>query len=50
MLTSYSTPLESMYKIVIHVTQDLLKYQVISPITQEFHMTLDQWFISADIK
>ena len=41
MLITYSIPSESMYKVVIHVTQDLLKNQVISPITQEFHMILD---------
>ena len=38
MLTSYSIPL---YNIVIHVTQDLLRNQVINPITQESHMILD---------
>ena len=50
MLTTYSVPSESMYRVVIHVTQDLLKNQVISPITQEFHMNLDLSRISADIK
>ena len=29
------------YRAVIHVTQDLLMNQVISPITQEFHMISD---------
>ena len=43
MLTTYSIPSQSMYRVVIHITQDLLKNQVISPITQEFHMTLDLW-------
>ena len=38
MLTNYLIPSESMYKAVIHVTQDLLKNQVVSPITQEFHI------------
>ena len=41
MLTTYSIPSEIIYKVVIHVTQDLLKNQVVSPITQEFHMILD---------
>ena len=43
MLTTYSISTESMYKVVIHVTHNLLKNQVVSPITQEFHMTLDLW-------
>ena len=34
MLTTYLFPLESMYKVVIHVIQDLLRNQVIRPITQ----------------
>ena len=41
MLTTYSIPSKGMYKVVIHITQDLLKNQVISPIKQEFHMILD---------
>ena len=41
MLQTYSFPSESMYRVVIDVTQDLLRNQVISSITQVFHMTLD---------
>ena len=41
LLTTYSIPSESMYKVVIHVIQDLLRSKVISPITQEFHMISD---------
>ena len=50
MLTTYSIPSESMYKIVIHVTQDVQKNWVISPITQEFHFLRPMSRISADIK
>ena len=42
MLTAHLMPSESMYKVVIHVIQDLLRNQVMSPITQEYHMILDQ--------
>ena len=41
MLITYSIPSESIYKAAIHVTQDMLKNQVINPIIKEFHMTLD---------
>ena len=41
MLTNYLIPSESMYKVVILVIQDLLRNQVIRPITQEFPMILD---------
>ena len=41
MLTTYLIPSESLYKVVIHVIQGLLRNQVLSPITQEFHMILD---------
>ena len=41
MLTTYSIPLGSVCKVVIHVTQDLLKNLVTSPITQEFHIILE---------
>ena len=41
MLTTYLIPSESMYKVVIHVIQDLLRNQVIRPTTQEFPMILD---------
>ena len=50
MLTTYSIPSESMYKVVIHVTEDLLKNQVKSPIIQEFHDFRPTSRISADIK
>ena len=48
MLTTYSIQSESMYKLAIHITQDLVKNQVTGPITQEFHMILSR--ISEDIK
>ena len=41
MLTTDLIPSESMYKVVIHVIQDLLRNQFIRPITQEFLMILD---------
>ena len=41
MLTTYSIPSESIYNVVKHVTQCLLKNQVISPIIQEFNKILD---------
>ena len=40
MVTTYLIPSESMYKVVIHVIQDLLRIQVIKPITHEFHTIL----------
>ena len=41
MLTTYSIPSESTYKVVIYVTQDLLMNQVINPIKQELLIILD---------
>ena len=41
MLIPCSIQLESMFKISMHVTQDLLKNQVINPITQDVIIILD---------
>ena len=43
MLTTCLIPLESMYKVVILVIQDLLRNQVIKHIILEFPIILDLW-------